>query len=276
MTVPVAPHMTVNDQIAYKRKKYSEARRKNTQAALSALGAGAGAASIGLVTAGKVKKIPRLVEHGFTAGSVGGGIGAVSGATFARNQLREAKEAREDARKMNNTYALRKSLSELSKARRREPPPSEEAWRMSGGRSKDWRRHVSGRARQAYDEPLAPYRAKSKQRKRVSTVLGTSAAAAPVAGLVVGGTKGAVVGGAVSPVLGAGSWYANQQANKLDLPSRRIRARGFQRALDEKVDKAGGSRIGGFVRTTGGGVTHRTGALVQGIRMPRPYRRSYP
>jgi hypothetical protein len=256
----------------YRRDKRSESRRKRVQGVLSTVGAVGGLTATGLVAAGKIKKIPRLVDAGYVTGTAMGGVGAASGLNFAHNQFKEAEEARREARRsfepapMSNRGALRKSCSEISKMGVAVPPDTE-AWRMARpGGSDEWRQHVGPGALYAYEVPLAPGRRKAERYRVASDAMygASGAGGVSIAALAARGRRGLAAGAAIPTIgLALGGFGARRKSAEHDLRSRKIRARGMQRVLDNKeIDKA--LVNGGFFRLPAGGVRYRRG----GVRTP--------
>lgn len=115
MTVLVKPE-TQYEAKQYRAEQRNEARKKRAQAGLTLGSAGAALTAAGLVTAGKLKRSPRLIEAGYITGTGSGALGAVSGFNFARNQFREAKTAAKEGRRTfpdlpESQKQVRKSLA---------------------------------------------------------------------------------------------------------------------------------------------------------------------
>lgn len=94
----------VKPETQYEAKKYradqrDAARKKRFQAALTGGSATAALTAAGLVTAGKLRKIPKLTEAGYVTSTASGALGALSGYNFARNMYRDAKVASREGKR---------------------------------------------------------------------------------------------------------------------------------------------------------------------------------
>jgi hypothetical protein len=94
----------VKPETQYEARKYradqrADARKKRVQAALTGGSAAAALTAAGLVSAGKLRKIPKLTEAGYVTSTASGALGALSGFNFARNMYRDAKTAAREGKR---------------------------------------------------------------------------------------------------------------------------------------------------------------------------------
>lgn len=257
------------------RRQREIARRKKYQSAISTGSAALGLGGLGITAASLVAgKKPRLLgikpqnakkarntlkNTGIytTIGSTGAGSG--SSLYFAGTQRRESQldsKVTNTQQRMSNKHAVGKSMSEIAEIMKaRESiavPRGTQAWGMADSiRDQRWRDYVSEGALRGYGANAAGRRRHAQGTAGIA--VGTAIGGAGAAGLLTGVGSPKRLGIFSAPLLvgtGVGAWGARRRSSGREavLRSHKIKARGYQRMLDEeRVGKAW--RLPSLVRT---------------------------
>lgn len=227
------------EKAEYKREKLSESRRRRLQGAMSLISGATGLTAAGLVTRGKVLKKPRITEAGYTVGTIGGGVGGLTGLTYGIGNLKEAGKAKQESRKRIKTVVAVPEAKKPVAKRQGEPPLSDHARYLAARRGDErWRENVAPSAAKAHDTALPAY--KRHYALRTGTgLLGTAAGT----GLAVGALESrslptkaklplAMLGGTSAAFSASEGRRGARGVRRVRNTERAIRARGFQRGID--------------------------------------------